>query len=307
MPSRIARGRAIVITASLLIVGSVIGGYYWWRQPKSSDHAHTDQTEKPASKIEEMRAQSVKVVPAEIEVYVKAPGIVDFHPKHALRIHPTFPGMVIRVNKNLGDTVNSGDVLATVESNVGVQDYAITSPIKGVVLSRNVGAGQSVSPEEEIFSVGDASVLQARLSVAARDIKKVRADQKVILVAENQRSVRSTLHFLSPILSEDTRTAPAIVDFGSAELRPGMFVTGAIVIETAQVAKSLPAAFCENDINSRALFVFGANGIENRDVTFGRRDYQNCEILQGLEVNEEVLPSTVLAMFPEKEADVHDD
>jgi hypothetical protein len=86
-----------------------------------------------------------------------------------------------------------------------------------------------------------------------------------------------------------------------------MFVTGAIVIEAAQVAKSLPALFCENDAVRKSFFVLGANGIESREVTFGRRDYQNCEVLEGLDVNDEVLPPTVLAMFPEKEADVHDD
>lgn len=303
MPFRFSRVQVSIVIVCMVVTASV-GGYFWWKRAKVNSHADVDKSSD--SGLAQIRTHAVKVKSAEIELYVKAPGIVDFHPKHALRIHPSFPGVVVKVNKNLGDHVNPGDSLASVESNVGVQIYTITSPIKGIVLSKNVSDGQFVSPEEELFSVGDASVLQARLFVSARDVKKVKATQEVILVAENQRTVRSVIRFLSPILSEDTRTASAIVDFNSTDLRPGMFVTGAIIIATRHVDKSLPASFCENSSSQGSLFVIGPKGVESRDVILGSGDYKNCEVLQGLELGDEVLPTSILSMAHEQEDDVHE-
>lgn len=292
----------IIIAATVILSAIVIAGRYYWlhRSPKEQEPLHA------VSDLESMRSHAVKVAPAGLETYVKAPGIIDFHPKHALRIHPTFPGIVLKASKNLGDVVNPGDILATVESNIGIQVYTVTSPIKGVVLSKSVGEGQSVLPEEEIFSVGDVSVLQARLSISAKDVKKVVGGQAVVLVAENQKMVRDKIQFLSPILDEETRTASAIIDFKSTDMRPGMFITGAIVVETRQVSKSLPIEFCENNERKKTVSVIGAKAIETREVTFGARDYQNCEILTGLEINDEVLSATAMVLADKEEEDHHE-
>jgi cobalt-zinc-cadmium efflux system membrane fusion protein len=181
---RFSRKQKTLISVVLATVVAITS-YTVWRLKNQSSNSDKPVEIHAASKFEELKALSVKVGPSDIEVYIKAPGIVDFHPKHALRIHPAFPGVVVNVQKQVGDRVNEGDALATIESNVGIQVYNVTSPIKGVVLSKNIGSGQSVSPEDELFSVGDGSVLQARMAVSARDINLVKAGQEIVLLKIN--------------------------------------------------------------------------------------------------------------------------
>lgn len=292
-----------IALVTVLVVAAIVGGvrYFKNRGPlvqKSVDHEEHEHED------DSLESSTVTVESVDIEIYAKAPGIVDFHPKHALRIHPTFPGIVLKVSKSVGDSVSAGEVLASVESNVGIQTYSIISPIRGVVIARNVSEGQSVSPEEELFSVGDASVLQAKLFVAARDVKKIQSNQSVVLVAENQRTIRSTVRFVSPVLSEDTRTATAIVDFQSPHLRPGMFITGAVAIGKHLAEKSLPSSYCANNLKVRDIMLSENGKIERRSITFGQSDYEHCEVLSGLEVGDEVmLPIMVSTNEKDEEQD----
>lgn len=303
-----------VLTALIIVftVGALVVGlrYYKTRGEESIREAGHDQQRHDDVDDGDWSPESLtaKVKSAEIETYVKAPGIVDFHPKHALRIHPTFPGIVLKVNRSVGDNVSTGDVLATVESNVGIQTYSITSPIRGVVIARNVSEGQSVVPEEELFSVGDASVLQAKLFVAARDVKKVQVNQGVTLVAEQQRTIRSTVRFVSPVLNEETRTAAAIVDFQSPDLRPGMFITGALAVSKRHVETTLPSSYCEANIHSREVMVLENGAMVRRVVALGDRDYEACEVLSGLKTGDEVMLPMMVSTHEEhaEQDDDHD-
>lgn len=285
-----------VTLLSVAVVGLVFGVRQWLKsqETKSTDSLSSPAAQAPNSVTDDMRKKAVRVEPASIESYVKAPGMVDFHPKHALRIHPTFPGVIVRVYKNLGDSVAVGEGLATVEGNVGVQTFTVSSPIKGIVLAKNIGEGQSVSQEDEVYSVGDASVLQARIAISARDIKHIKKASEVILLAENRPPVRSQIAFLSPILSEDTRTAPAIVNIINSGFRPGMFVTGAIVIASTMVPLSLPVSFCGNSIKNSTVAVLTESGFDHREVQFGTRDYFHCEIVSGLKPGESVVPISLM-------------
>ena len=47
-----------------------------------------------------------------------------------------FPGIVKSVNKTVGQSVRAGEVLATLDRNITLQDYNVVSPIDGVVVAR---------------------------------------------------------------------------------------------------------------------------------------------------------------------------
>jgi cobalt-zinc-cadmium efflux system membrane fusion protein len=309
-----ASRRRLPIIAGIIATCFAVGYATWHFQShqQKTAKAPSPSTENhyPSLIVEQTLARSSQVKPAKLDVYVKAPGIIDFHPKHALRIHPTFPGVILRVLKNLGDPVKAGETLASLESNVGIQIYSISSPISGTVLARNVGAGQSVVPEEEIFSVGDVTILQAKIAIAARDFLKVKSGQDIFLLAEKGQPIRAKVTFVSPILTEETRTATALVDVSKSYLRPGMYVTGAAVTHQRQAASTLPLSFCENTAPFTAVpvTVVSSKGLENREIFFGERDYFHCEVRQGVHQGEHVVPRLEMAAFhkEEKDDDHHD-
>lgn len=304
------KGKALVsATAICVVVLFTVISCLLTFDPKILDHSEEQHQEHEKNEDHsELPKQTTRVVSTEIETYIKAPGTIDFHPKHALRIHPSFPGIIVRVHKDLGDVVKQGDVLAILESNIGLQTVSISSPVDGIVLSKNVVSGQSVVPEEDAFSVGNTSILQAKFDISARDIKKIKLNQKVVIVSEYESVVRASLQFVSPILSDDTRASAAFADLRSQDLRPGMFVTGAIVVSTTQVEKSIPASFCENDLQTATLQIISDLKIEKRSVTFGKRDYQNCEVLAGLQVGDEVISTEIASRSTNTEGlEGHDD
>ena len=248
------------------------------------------------AKLEALKVHASKVGPAELEVYVKAPGVIDFHPKRALRIHPSFSGVITQVFKNLGDKVEIGQALAAIESNTGMQVYTVTSPIRGIILSRDASVGQSVIPENELFSVGDSSVLQARIAVSAQDVALVRTGQETVLVAADQTPMRAKIGFLSPILSEETRTATAVIDIPGIHARAGMFVTGAIIVGKTTVELALPLKFCEQSPDGAFVSVIVPKGLDRRHIVFGKADYLHCQVLSGLSEGELVLSQTDIAL-----------
>ncbi len=48
---------------------------------------------------------------------------------------PRFEGMVKEINKELGDSVQKGDVLATVESNDSLQTYPVRAEMAGTIMN----------------------------------------------------------------------------------------------------------------------------------------------------------------------------
>ncbi|MCX6117511.1 MAG: efflux RND transporter periplasmic adaptor subunit [Proteobacteria bacterium] len=265
-----------------------------------------NQTKTPTENLTDdgLGSKGTVAGPATIETYVKAPGSIDFHPKFALRIHPSFPGVVLRTFKNIGDRVSAGETLATIESNVGIQTLNVSSPIKGIVLARNCGEGQSVVPEEDIFSVGDTSILQTKIHIPAKDLKEIVPNQDVLLVNNNDIPVRAKIGFISPILDIETRSATALVDFTTDTLIPGMFVTAAIVVSTKSVSVSLPANFCDHGVKKRKLFKVADRVGAETEVLFGDRDYLHCEVLGGLQAGDEVF-NTASEFFLAKQDQSH--
>jgi cobalt-zinc-cadmium efflux system membrane fusion protein len=283
--------RLMIILTLLILVATT--SFWLYKKKKSADGpgeaSKAEESHEEEAQKQEQKEATVEVVPGEINIYIKAPGTIEFHPEKALRLHPSFAGVVSRVYKDLGDQVRPGDALASIESTVGLQSLIISSPIAGTVLSKNASNGQTVSPEEELFAVGDVSVLRARLSVSARDLKKIKTGQDVLLVSENLDRIATKVSFVSPILAEDTRTATTIADFSFEKFRPGMFVTGALKQSAVKVDKSIPAALCNANTNKVVLSVVGVDGIEQRQVTTGVSDYELCEVKSGLLSGERVV------------------
>jgi membrane fusion protein, heavy metal efflux system len=64
-------------------------------------------------------------------------GRLALDPDSIVHIRARFPGQIVNVNAGLGDSVEAGDLLITVESNDSLQTYTVTAPVDGTVLERN--------------------------------------------------------------------------------------------------------------------------------------------------------------------------
>ena len=106
---------------------------------------------------------------AGIQVAPAGPGeIADEHEVQGLltpidgriaQVTARFPGPVRSVRVGVGDQVRTGQVLATVESNLSLTTYTITAPINGVVMARTATVGMSAPEGAPLFEVADHLVI----------------------------------------------------------------------------------------------------------------------------------------------------
>ena len=101
---------------------------------------HEELPQQTSINAKTAQTAGVRVAPVE-------PGeIVDEHEVQGLltpvegrvaQVTARFPGPVRSVRAGVGDPIRSGQVLATVESNLSLTNYSVTAPISGVVMARN--------------------------------------------------------------------------------------------------------------------------------------------------------------------------
>jgi HlyD family secretion protein len=131
-------------------------------------------------------------------------------------------------------------------SKVNLSYTIIKSPIDGVVINRNINAGQTVASSFQapvLFQIAnDLSKMQVECSVDEADIGKVKEDQNVRFTVdafpdENFRGVVKQVRY-SPEIVQNVVTYTTIVEVDNPDmkLRPGMTATVSIVTGEARNA-----------------------------------------------------------------------
>ena len=126
----------------------------------------------------------------------------------------------------------------------------ITSPIDGIVLERNVEAGQTLASEFQVpvlFRIArDLSRMELSVAVDEADVGRVKEGQQATFSVEAypDRTFRSTVRSLRnvPTIEQTVVTYVAVlaVDNDEHMLRPGMTATATIVTETIEDVLLIP-------------------------------------------------------------------
>jgi len=134
---------------------------------------------------------------------------------------------------------------------VNLRYAVITSPIDGVVISRDVDVGQTVASSfqtPKLFSIAmDLHNMQVEASVDEADIGRVKVGQDVTFTvdsyADEQFHGRVSQVRLSPVIVQNVVTYTVIIDVDNPQLklRPGMTATVSILIDKRENILRVPA------------------------------------------------------------------
>jgi HlyD family secretion protein len=134
---------------------------------------------------------------------------------------------------------------------VNLRYAVITSPIDGVVISRDIDVGQTVASSfqtPKLFSIAmDLSHMQVEASVDEADIGQVKVGQDVTFTvdsyADEQFVGRVSQVRLSPVIVQNVVTYTVIIDVENPDLklRPGMTATVSILVDTRKEILRIPA------------------------------------------------------------------
>ncbi|SCW83562.1 membrane fusion protein, cobalt-zinc-cadmium efflux system [Sphingobium faniae] len=167
---------------------------------------------------------------------------------------------------------------------------AITAPIAGQIVSRNVTLGQTVAADAELFRVANLSRVAVTLALSPADAGKVRPGSEIEIVSGDRRSA-ARVDFVSPILDETTRLATviAIVDNRSGQWRVGEPVTASIRLPDGGAGSVLVPQSAIQTVEGRpTVFVRTDDGFKATPVTLGNPSGDNVVVMSGLKGDEQI-------------------
>ena len=223
--------------------------------------------------------------PRKIKKVLPLFGRVEANEEHMQRVVPRFPGVVRAVNKRLGDKVEKGELLATVESNESLRTYEIVSEIAGTVIQKELTVGEFVRDDKAIFVIADLRTVWADLSVYRQDFALLREGLQVrVQPDEDTEPIWGTIAYLSPFGAEGTQTmlARAVVPNPKGDLKPGLFVNAQAVTGEVDAPVAVKLSALQTIKDKTVVFVKEGNVYEAREIEPGEQDGEFLEIISGL-------------------------
>jgi cobalt-zinc-cadmium efflux system membrane fusion protein len=249
--------------------------------------------------------------PAALKETLTLYGVVQPNAERTRTVAARFPGVVKSVNYTLGDNVQAGAILATVESNESLQTYPVKAPLSGTVTERNVNAGESVG-EHALFTITDLGTVWVDLSLSARDVASVKVGQEVsVRAVEGGPAAQGKIIWLSALGSAATqsRSARVLLDNSKGQWTPGLYVVGDLTLAEHPVALAVKSSALQNLDGRTVVFVASNNIYEARAVKVGASDNAWTEIAAGLAPNANYVSanSFVIKADIEKSSAEHDE
>lgn len=180
----------------------------------------------------------------------------------------------------------------------------LRSPASGVIVQKNVLAGQRIMAGDALYQVADLSVVWIEGEVFERDLASVRAGQWVgaefdALPGETRRGRITQVY---PVLNPDTRTARVRVELTNSglQLKPGMYATLRIAGTTTRPELLVPRGAVLSTGERHLVFVKHPDGtLQSRVVTIGISTDEQTQVLTGLALGDTVVRSATFLIDAE--------
>jgi cobalt-zinc-cadmium efflux system membrane fusion protein len=174
------------------------------------------------------------------------------------------------------------------------------APFAGIVVARDVVAGEVVDNTKVLFMIVDPKRLWLNIDLRLEDAKRVRTGQKVHFRPDgDSEDAVGSINWISTEVDHKTRTIKvrALLDNDDGHLRANTFGIGKIVLREDKHAIVVPDDAVQSEGCCHVLFVrdryFLKEGSPKifhvREVRFGVKGEQNTEVVAG------VLPGEIVA------------
>ena len=190
------------------------------------------------------------------------------------------------------------------EAGDAARDVTLRAPVSGVVLEKNVLAGQRIMPGDALYRIADLSVVWLEGEVFEQDLTAGRVGQEVVAEFQALPGVQRTgrITYVYPTLNPETRTGRVRVALSNPglTLKPGMFATIRFTTPSTQAVLSVPRSAVLSTGARNLVFLKRADGMFTpTDVVPGRQTEDRIEILKGLTAGDTVVASATFLVDAE--------
>lgn len=259
--------------------------HYQWNHEYFSGRVEISPVMQQATGIEVLKVQSQI-----IQTHLNAVGKITPNRDTMAPIYARYPGIIKSMTKKLGEEVEQGERLATIESNESLQNYVINSPVKGTIVQKNATNGELTQNTKALYEIANLTDVWADFTLYRKDAPLVKTGMEIIVSGdEGTPCARSTISYISPLGIEDSQTilARTLLSNEQRQWLPGMYVNGAIIIHNRQVPRAIKPSAIQIMDNKKVVFVRRGDEFEATPVLTGAEDNEWVEILSGLSVGQE--------------------
>ncbi len=178
------------------------------------------------------------------------------------------------------------------------------SPVSGVVIEKNVLAGQRIMSGDALYKVADLGTVWVEGEIYEQDLRAVRVGLPVAATfdAYPGEQWRGRIAYVYPTVNPDTRTARVRVSLANSGLRlkPGMFATFRFEGTARAGALSVPRTAVLSTGERHLVFVKRADGkLEPHLVQIGAQTDERIEVLSGISAGDTVVASATFLVDAE--------
>ena len=199
-------------------------------------------------------------------------------------IRGQFPGRIVSVTKQVGDTVKRGQLLARIESSESLQVYPIYSTVSGVVSERNGNPGD-VTFDRALYVITDPEQTTVVFNIFPKDLGAIQPGMAVqVETMEGTAVAAARLGQYLPDGNAEAGTAlvRASVPNRGGRLRPGMALRGRVTINAVQVPLAVRTEALQRFRDFTVVFANYGQDYEVRMLELGRKSPEWTEVLSGI-------------------------
>lgn len=199
-------------------------------------------------------------------------------------IRGQFPGRIVSVTKQVGDTVKRGQLLARIESSESLQVYPVYSTVSGVVAERNGNPGD-VTFDRALYVIIDPAQTTVVFNIFPKDLAAIQPGMAVqIDTMEGTAIAAARLGQYLPDGNAEAGTAlvRASVPNQGGRLRPGMALRGRVTINAVKVPLAVRTEALQRFRDFTVVFANYGQDYEVRMLELGRKSPEWTEVLSGI-------------------------
>ena len=188
--------------------------------------------------------------------------------------------------------------IAEIETNRQVlKKFAVSAPISGFVIEKNVVQGQMVDAGLRLYRIADLGIVWVLAQIYEQDLPFVQLGQEVVVKVATlpDREFRGRVTYIYPTVDEKTRTAKVRLEFENPGyfLKPGMFVSAQIQAELEDSAVLVPeSAVLRSGARNTVFVALDGGKFEGRDVTLGVESENDLiQVTSGVSAGERIVTS----------------
>ncbi len=183
-----------------------------------------------------------------------------------------------------------------------LNNAAITSPINGVIVSRNVELGDYAKPPSAlgspIFTVISTDSLTAAWSIPAQELSKIEIGQMVLIsTSTGIQNIVGTIDFISPTFNKQDNTVLVHATLSKPErkstrklLKPGATITVAVKTDERKDVQLLPLRAVIHIQNATGeIFIVNGNTTQRKQINVGAIYGSEIEVTSKLTLKTQVI------------------